>query len=67
MSEIAVDAVNVACLPVMALYIILLAAVILAVSSSLILTVNLRLFRNVVAQFIGRLCLINQATTIILG
>lgn len=40
MSEIAVDAVNVACLPVMALYIILLAAVILAVSISLILTVN---------------------------
>jgi len=26
-----------------------------------------RVFKNVVAQFIGRLCLINQATTKILG
>jgi len=28
---------------------------------------NLRPFKNVVAQFIERLCLINQATTKILG
>jgi len=27
----------------------------------------MRVFKNVVAQFIGRLCLINQATTRILG
>jgi len=67
MSEVAVDADSVACLPAMALYIILLAAVIQGVSTSIILTVTLRLFRNVVAQFIGRLCLINQATTKIWG
>jgi len=29
--------------------------------------VNRRLFKNVVAQFIGRLCLMNQATTKIWG
>jgi len=67
MSEVALDADSVACLPVMTLYIKFLAEVILVVSISIILTVNLRLFRSVVAQFIGRLCLINQATTRIWG
>ena len=40
MSEVAVDADSVACLPVMALYIILLVGVFLVVSISIILTVN---------------------------
>jgi len=40
MSEVAVDADSVTCLPVMTLYIILLAEVILGVSISIILTVN---------------------------
>jgi len=62
MSEVAVDVVNVACLPAMELYIKPLTVVILVVSISIIFTASLRLFRNVVAQFIGRLCLINQAT-----
>ena len=67
MSEVAVGADSVACLPAMALYIIPLVEVFLVVSISIISTANLRLFRNVVAQFIGRLCLINQATTKIWG
>ena len=63
MSEVAVDDDNVACLPAMELYIKPLTVVILVVSISIIFTASLRLFRNVVAQFIGRVCLINQATT----